>query len=119
MGGDILDWLSRLNEIKKKSGKTTDEIAELSGIPKGTLNKLFAGQTKDPRLDTVRAVVHCLGYTLDDLVPITDNKEVAPEQIESDMGETWKELINEFGPIPQNKLDLIIRVAQAIMESDI
>ena len=46
---------------------TIEQIAIASGVPKGTLNKLFAGQTKDPQLSTVSAVVHCMGYTLDDI----------------------------------------------------
>ena len=60
-------WLDNLNRIKKSSGMTIEQISEASGVPKGTLNKLFAGQTKDPQLSTVSAVVHCMGYTLDDL----------------------------------------------------
>lgn len=60
-------WLDRINKMKKEKGMTTDDISNLSGIPKGTLNKLFAGQTKDPQLSTVKAVVHCMGFTLDDL----------------------------------------------------
>lgn len=59
--------LENLNRLKKSSGMTIEQIATASGVPKGTLNKLFAGQTKDPQLSTVSAVVHCMGYTLDDL----------------------------------------------------
>lgn len=60
-------WLENLNRLKKNSGMTIEQIAAASGVPKGTLNKLFAGQTKDPQLSTVSAVVHCMGHTLDDL----------------------------------------------------
>ncbi len=60
-------WFEKLVELKKRSGKTLNDIATDSGVPLGTLNKLFAGQTSDPKLGTVRAVVHALGYTLDDL----------------------------------------------------
>lgn len=63
-------WLENLNKLKKNSGMTIEQIALSSGVPKGTLNKLFAGQTKDPQLSTVSAVVHCMGYTLDDLSEI-------------------------------------------------
>ena len=55
-------WLDKLNQMKKKSGMTTDEISEKSKVPKGTLNKIFAGQTKDPQLGTIKAVVHCMVY---------------------------------------------------------
>ena len=60
-------WIDALVSLKKKSGKTLKQIADESGVPLGTLNKLFAGQTKDPKLETIRAVVYALGFTLDDL----------------------------------------------------
>jgi Predicted transcriptional regulators len=69
-----MTWLERLNQLKKGSGKTTDEIAALSGVPKGTLNKLFAGNTKDPQLSTIKAVVNSLGYTLDSLSDPAEQK---------------------------------------------
>lgn len=56
-----------LNTMKKESGKTLEQISEESGIPKGTLNKLFAGQTADPKYSTLYTVVHSLGYTVDDI----------------------------------------------------
>ena len=60
-------WIDNLSELKKRSGKTLKQISEESGVPLGTLNKLFAGQTKDPKLETIWAVVKSLGFTLDDL----------------------------------------------------
>ena len=62
-------WCTRLNNLKKQCGMTLEQISQASGVPRGTLNKLFAGQTKDPQLGTVTAVLHCMGYTLDDLDP--------------------------------------------------
>lgn len=72
-----LTWLDRLIQFKKESKKTTDEISAISGISRGTLNKLFAGQTKDPQLSTIKAVVHCLGHTLDDLEPLDETNNVS------------------------------------------
>lgn len=60
-------WIDSLIMLKKKSGKTIKQISDESGVPLGTLNKLFAGQTRDPKLETVRSVVRALGFTLDDL----------------------------------------------------
>lgn len=70
-------WFDRLIELKKSSGKTVKQISEESGVPLGTLNKLFAGQTKDPKLDTIRAVIHALGYTLDDLDPSPPGENIS------------------------------------------
>lgn len=73
-------WIDTLVALKKKSGKTLKQISAESGVPLGTLNKLFAGQTKDPKLETIRAVVYALGFTLDDL----DETRNAPAQSEDD-----------------------------------
>lgn len=62
-------WFEALSKFKKESGKTLKQISEESKVPLGTLNKIFAGQTRDPKLDTLKAIVHCLGHTLDDLEP--------------------------------------------------
>ena len=62
-------WLDELVEMKRVSGKTLKQISAEAAIPLGTLNKIFAGQTSDPKFETLRAIVHCLGYTLDDLTP--------------------------------------------------
>jgi len=60
-------WLDKINSMKKKKSFTLEDISSLSGVPKGTLNKIFSGQTKDPQLGTIKAIVHCMGYALDDL----------------------------------------------------
>lgn len=68
----------KLKEWKKQSKMTISEISKKSGIPEPTLTKLFAGQTKNPTLQTVAKLTHLFGYTLDDL-----ENEVYPEQKEN------------------------------------
>lgn len=60
-------WLDGLKKMKAASGLTTKEIAAGAGVPEPTLEKIFAGVTKDIRLETARRLVHFFGFTLDDL----------------------------------------------------
>lgn len=60
-------WLESLKAMKAASWKKTAEIAEGSGIPEPTLEKLFSGATKEPKLLTMQKLVYYLGYTLEDL----------------------------------------------------
>lgn len=72
-------WLDNLKKMKEQSGMTTKEISKHSGIPEPTLEKLFSGATKDPKLSTMQKLVHFFGYTLDDLDndPIKSKKSPA------------------------------------------
>ena len=120
-------WLDKLNQMKKKSGMTTDEISEKSKVPKGTLNKIYAGQTKDPQLGTIKAVVHCMGYTLDDLDDGSEKIEKAPtdtdvseEAILNDATEIY-ETVNKFAVehnIDQKRIEKAIRILEILLFDD-
>lgn len=80
-----MQWLDKLKEMKKQSGKTSKEISEATGIPKSTIDKLFSGQTKEPYLSSIRSIVHFLGYTLDDLEDSSPKIKKAPTRSGSDI----------------------------------
>lgn len=48
---------------------TFDEMSEKSGIPKRTLEAIFVGKTKTPRIDTIEAIEKALGLNNDDTLP--------------------------------------------------
>lgn len=55
-----------ITQYRKDANMTIDELADKSGVPKGTLNKIITGITKAPTLETVRAIAYALGKTLND-----------------------------------------------------
>lgn len=85
--GGYMMWIDELKKMKKESGLTTKEIAERSHLPEPTLEKLFSGVTKDPRLTTMQELVHFFGYTLDDLVPEYFVNKKSPAPAEADTGD--------------------------------
>ena len=44
-----MEWFDRVKELKKQAHINTKELAEISGVPLGTLNKLLSGQTDKPK----------------------------------------------------------------------
>lgn len=52
-----------LKEQRKKLGMTFDELSEKSSIPKRTLENIFLGKTKNPRVDTMQAIEEALGLS--------------------------------------------------------
>jgi SOS-response transcriptional repressor LexA len=51
---------------RRQCGMTIDELAEKSGVAKGTLNKIMGGATKAPTLDNMKAIARALGKRLAD-----------------------------------------------------
>ena len=58
--------LEKIAEYKKKLNLTTEELSFKSGVPVGTLNKILSGATKDPKLETLKAIASVLGLSLND-----------------------------------------------------
>lgn len=58
-----------LRQRKKELKMTFDEMSEKSGIPKRTLEAIFVGKTKTPRIDTIEAIEKALGLNNDDTLP--------------------------------------------------
>ena len=48
--------INEMKEKKKEKGYSYAKIAELSGVPLGTVQKIFSGETESPRYDTLTAL---------------------------------------------------------------
>ena len=73
-------WIDNLKELKKRSGKTSAQIAEETKIPESTKKRIFGGSTDDPRISTIRQIVICLGGSLDQVLADT-NAVLATESL--------------------------------------
>lgn len=65
----------KLRELKKQSGLTAQGLADKSGIPLPTIHKLLSGETKNPKYETLTAVLKALDHEIR-LNPITDQHEI-------------------------------------------
>lgn len=52
--------IQRLKDKKKELGYTNQKIAEISGVPLGTVQKIFGTTTKEPRRETYLAILKAL-----------------------------------------------------------
>ena len=61
-------WLDNLKELKKLSGMSSKQIAEMTNLPERTVSRIFAGETDHPYADTLDLIVKALGnYDLGDI----------------------------------------------------
>ena len=57
----------KLIDAKKKSGLTNQQIAEQSGVPLGTVNRIFSGAAVDLKFQTLQQLAPALNISLDTL----------------------------------------------------
>lgn len=88
--------LEKISELKKKLGYTNSELASLSGVPKGTLDKILSGITKDPKLETLKSLARVLGCTLDDFDDNNLNKKTNTTEKEKVLLDAYNQL-NDLG----------------------
>lgn len=96
-------WLEELRRMKQRSGLTSAEIAAGAGVPRPTLDKILSGETKDPRLPTMKKIVEFLGYTLNDLDPPKTENAPASEDAEALSVEEVMEAFYSAGLVPRGQ----------------
>ena len=57
----------KLAQLKTENGLTTDALSLQSGVPKGTINKILNGETRNPTVGTLAALARALGCPLESL----------------------------------------------------
>ena len=100
--------LERLRAMKEAAKMTNKDIAKATGIPESTVNKIFTGVTKDPTLSKVSAIVHCLGYTLDDLSGTSSKKN---------MSEKGKKLLENFNQLNEKGKSELVRYSDYMLDN--
>lgn len=65
-----MDWLEKLRAIKNDERATITGIAQKSGIPRTTVEKIFGGRTKDPKIGTMTRILKAMGHELSDILDL-------------------------------------------------
>lgn len=60
----------QIRTLKDKSHVTTQQLADRSGVPLSTVNRILSGETANPSFQTVADIVVALNGSLDALVGI-------------------------------------------------
>ena len=57
-----------IRSLQKARGFTSQEISNLSKVPKSTIDKILSGLTADPLFSTIAAIVIAMGGSLDEMM---------------------------------------------------
>lgn len=102
-----------VSRYRKDAGMTIDELSAASGVPKGTLNKIIAGTTKSPTLDTVRALADALGKKLEDFDVGLQKKQPAPTN-EGELNAEDKRLLMMIHNLTPENRERIVEIIKAL-----
>ena len=78
-----------INELKDAGKFTLEDMANLSGIPVGTIRNICNGKTPDARFGTIAKIVISLGGDLNELIGYEKKKEIEVNSTVS-MKETYE-----------------------------
>ena len=56
-----------LSERRRLIGMSMEELVEKSQVAKGTVTKIMAGITRNPQIESLKAITYALGLRLEDL----------------------------------------------------
>lgn len=73
-----------MNAKKTELNLTNQELSNLSGVPKGTVDRLLARDGSSPNLDTAVALIKAVGGSLDEAVGIQQTTVPLPEKAPED-----------------------------------
>lgn len=93
------------------------ELAEKSGVPIGTLNKILCGQTKNPLFDTMIQIARALEMSPEEFAEnqIVDTEYKTTEFADLDIdGEKHKLLIDKSKGLTDEDLQTIITIVERL-----
>ena len=68
--------IKRLSDLCDDRGITINRLATLSGITQSTINSMMNGETKNPKLKTLRKIAMGLNMTVSELLDFPEMNEI-------------------------------------------
>ena len=70
--------IQEMKRRKRELGYSNAKVAELSGVPLGTVQKIFSGETSYPRYATLQALEQVLGNRPPPRASVSSTKPLPP-----------------------------------------
>lgn len=107
-----MDWFELMKSMKDESGMTNHDISERSGVPEPTLEKIFAGATRKPGINTVIDIIHAMGGTLDLIDPVAQKRTARKN---SGLSKVEEDFFTEFRELPASHKGLAASLCLALI----
>lgn len=109
--------IEQLKLEKKRKKMTLQQIADISGVPKRTVDDVFSGHTKNPRIDTIQAIEKALRvgtdlWTAEDYANgVTETRQIRITPAQDD-------LLALFDEMDEQQQQLFFEMGKAILKTN-
>ena len=110
-------WLERIKDAKKSNNITTKQMSERIGLPLQTIERILAGRTRSPYIDTVLDLGAAVGLTPKEI--FTETGTVLGEQDLSAYQAEVEALKAELASVTADNVDLKAKIAAQEAELDL
>lgn len=118
------EMISRLKAAKEKRGLTNKSLAQLSGVPLGTLNKIFGSETKDPQISNIIKISNALDVSANYIilgVPASDKDNIGPETASEETRAALSpldlQLVDILGSLSTGQKELLLAQIQTLLSA--
>ena len=101
---------TKISEIRKSKKMKIETLSQKSGVPISTLKKILSGATKDPQIDTIKAIARALECTLEDFDDNSNLKNYSAVE---------KKLIADYRKLDDHSKEVIQVVIRKELERNI
>lgn len=83
----------KLKALKDEKKITSQQLADLSGVPIGTINRILSGQTENPSFQTVCDLVRSMGGSLDELAGLSAPEGERPKNLSQEVIRVYEDAL--------------------------
>ena len=107
----------RLSDLCKEKDVKGARMCTDLGISKSLMTDLKMGRKKGVNADTAQKIASYFGVSVGYLLG-EEEKEEKPTAYDDELSENMKKLIDFAKSVPEDKVELVLKVMQSIVEAD-
>ena len=118
-GGTELGTLyEKIQALCKSKGVSASRMCLDLGLSKSTMSDMKNGRTKGISVPTAQKIAGYFGITVDELYGEETKKGQPTTQMDDELSEKRKALMDFAMSVPEDKAEMILRVIKSIVEAD-
>jgi transcriptional regulator with XRE-family HTH domain len=106
----------RIKQLVEMSGKSYQELEEITGVKRASLQRYATGVTSKIPLDAIEKLSATFNVSKEYLMGWdTENEKPA---VQGELSDKVKQLVDFALSVPEDKVDLVLKVMKSIVEDD-